>query len=62
MLNAGLRLITNEISVMPSVLRNLVYESDKSARNFRILKDYFRALEYFILGLHHFTFSLQFEE
>ena len=34
--------------VFPQILRNLRYNSDRSTRNFRIIKDYVRALQVFI--------------
>ena len=34
-------------SIMPDILRNLNANSDRDMRNFRILKDYINALEYF---------------
>ena len=41
-------------SLMPQVLRNMRYESDRNMRNFRIFKDYLQALEWTINGLNHF--------
>ena len=38
----------NDTLVFPQVLRDLRYDSDRSTRNFRIIKDYVRALHFFI--------------
>jgi hypothetical protein len=43
---------TENVPIMPDVLRNLTHDSDLSTRNFRILKDYIRALEYLVTNGH----------
>jgi hypothetical protein len=45
---------SNSRTVMPQVLRNLRYTSDRSMRNFRFLKDYIQALEYLIRGFYFY--------
>ena len=40
--------------IFPSRLRNLTVCSSRNVRNFRILKDYINALEYFADGFHFF--------
>jgi hypothetical protein len=42
-------------SVMPDELRNLNDGSDRNIRNFRIIKDYINALEYFAEGFDYFA-------
>lgn len=42
-------------SVMPNELRNLSDGSVRNIRNFRILKDYINALEYFADGFDYFA-------
>ena len=42
---------------MPQVLRNLHNKSDCNMRNFRIFKDYLKALEYTMKGLYHYVFQ-----
>ena len=40
--------------VVPQVLRDLKHKSDRSTRNFRIIKDYVRTLEYVLNNLIRF--------
>ena len=46
---------------VPQVFRNLRYDSDIDMRNFRIIKDYVRALQYFSIGFQYFysRFNIQ---
>ena len=55
----GQEMPRNNRGIMPEVLRHLRYSSDRSTRNFRILKDYIRALQYLIQGCCYY-FRIQF--
>lgn len=45
-------------AIMPSELRTITAASQRDERNFRILKEYVNALEYYADGFNYFKSSL----